>query len=107
MKIAYLIMGHRDPQQILRQIDALRDSDVFFVIHIDKRAGDDVFGPLREHAATRSDVFLASRVRCYWASFGIAYAMIECVRTAIQSGMHFDYAILLSAQDYPIKRAAQ
>ncbi len=107
MKVAYLIMGHRDPQQILRLMDALRESAAFFVIHIDKRAADGVFAPLREYAATRSDVFLAPRIRCYWGSFGIANAMIECVRTAVQSGLHFDYAILLSAQDYPIKSAAQ
>jgi hypothetical protein len=103
MKVAYLIMGHRDPQQILRQMDALRSSAAFFVIHIDKRAADSVFAPLREHAASRSDVFLAPRVRCYWGSFGIAYAMVECVNTTVQAGAHFDYAVLLSAQDYPIK----
>jgi hypothetical protein len=103
MKVAYLIMGHRDPQQILRLMDALRNSAAFFVIHIDKRAADSVFAPLREYAAGRSDVFLAPRIRCYWGSFGIANAMVECVKTTVQAGEHFDYAILLSAQDYPIK----
>ena len=104
MKVAYLIMGHRDPQQILRLMNALRSSAAFFVIHIDKRAADSVFAPLREYAAGRSDVFLAPRIRCYWGSFGIANAMVECVKTAVKAGAHFDYAILLSAQDYPIKR---
>jgi Core-2/I-Branching enzyme len=107
MKVAYLIMGHRDPAQILRLVDALRDSAAFFVIHIDRRAGESVFAPLREFAATRSNVFLARRVRCYWGSFGIADAMIQSVRCAVESGLHFDYAILLSAQDYPIKNAEQ
>ncbi|HTD56824.1 MAG TPA: beta-1,6-N-acetylglucosaminyltransferase [Silvibacterium sp.] len=103
MRVAYLIMGHRDPQQILRLMNALRSSAAFFVIHIDKRAADSVFAPLREYAAGRSDVFLAPRIRCYWGSFGIANAMVECVKTAVKAGAHFDYAILLSAQDYPIK----
>ena len=107
MKVAYLIMGHRDPQQILRLMDALRDSASFFVIHIDGRAPDSVFGPLRDYAAANLGVFLARRIRCYWGSFGIANAMVECVKTTVQSGLHFDYAILLSAQDYPIKSADQ
>jgi Core-2/I-Branching enzyme len=107
MKVAYLIMGHRDPDQILRLIDVLRDSGAFFVIHIDKRAAADVFAPLKDYAAAHPEVFLARRIRCYWGGFGIAQAMIECLQTAARSGRPFDYAILLSAQDYPIKSAAQ
>jgi Core-2/I-Branching enzyme len=107
MSVAYLIMGHRDPGQILRLMHALRDSGAFFVIHIDRRAGDDVFSPLSDYAATHPEVFLTRRVRCYWGGFGIAQAMIECVKTTAQAGRDFDYAILLSAQDYPIKSAAQ
>jgi hypothetical protein len=107
MKVAYLIMGHRDPEQILRLIHALRDSGAFFVIHIDKRAPDHVFTPLKKYAASHPEVLLTRRIRCYWGGFGIAQAMIECVQTAARADRHFDYAILLSAQDYPIKSAAQ
>jgi len=107
MKVAYLIMGHREPEQILRLIDALRDSAAFFAVHIDKRAPDEVFAPLKEYAGTRPDLFLTRRIRCYWGSFGIASAMVECIRTTVECGVHFDYAILLSAQDYPIKSADQ
>ena len=105
--VAYLIMGHKDPGQILHLIETLRDSAAFFVIHIDGRAGDDVFKPLRDYAATHPEVLLTRRIRCYWGGFGIANAMTECVKAAARSGRHFDYAILLSAQDYPIKSAAQ
>lgn len=107
MKVAYLIMGHRDPDQILRLIHALRDSGAFFVIHIDERAPDHVFAPLKEYAASHPEVILTPRIRCYWGGFGIANAMIECVRVAARALHAFDYAILLSAQDYPIKSAVQ
>ena len=106
MKVAYLIMGHRDPDQIVRLMDALRGSSAFFVIHIDKRAPDSVFAPLKEYAASHPEIFLTRRIRCYWGGFGIAQAMIECVQAAARSGRPFDYAILLSAQDYPIKTEA-
>jgi hypothetical protein len=105
MKIAYLIMGHRDAQQILRLMNALRKSAAFFVIHIDKRAADTVFAPIREYAEGRCDVILTSRIPCYWGSFGIANAMVECVNMTVQAGLQFDYAIMLSGQDYPIKSA--
>jgi Core-2/I-Branching enzyme len=107
MAVAYLIMGHKSPGQILRLIHALRESGAFFVIHIDKRAGDDVYVPLRDYAASHPEVLLTSRKRCYWGGFGIASAMIECIRTTVRANRHFDYAILLSGQDYPIKSAKQ
>lgn len=107
MAVAYLIMGHRDPDQILRLIHALRDSAAFFVVHIDKRVGDQVFAPLRDYATAHPEVLLARRIPCYWGGAGIAEAMIECVKTTVASGKDFDYAILLSAQDYPIKSASQ
>jgi hypothetical protein len=105
--IAYLIMGHRQPSQILRLIRALRDSAAFFVVHIDKRAADDVYNPLKDYAATHPEVHLTRRIRCYWGDDGIARAMIECVKTTLQNGHNFDYAILLSGQDYPIKPATE
>jgi hypothetical protein len=100
-------MGHREPAQILRLIRALRDSAAFFVVHVDERAGDDVYNPLKDYAATHPEVHLTRRIRCYWGDYGIAGAMIECVKTTVQIGLNFDYAILLSGQDYPIKPAAE
>jgi len=107
MAIAYLIMGHRHPDHILKLIGSLRDSTSFFVIHIDKRASDSVYAPLRDYAARDPDVFLAERIRCYWGGFGIANATIECMKMAVKTNRDFDYAILLSGQDYPIKGTGQ
>ena len=107
MKIAYLIIAHTDPNQVLRLIHSLRSSRAFFVIHIDKRAGEEVYGPLRDYAATHPELILTKRYRCYWGQFGIANAMIECIKLAIRANRHFDYAVLLSGRDYPIKNAEQ
>ncbi|MFT4111121.1 beta-1,6-N-acetylglucosaminyltransferase [Silvibacterium sp.] len=107
MAIAYLIVAHKSPDQILRLVRALHHSGAFFVIHIDKRAADDVYVPLREYAASHPEVLLTKRHRCYWGSFGIAQAMIACVNTAIRSNRPFEYAFLLSGQDYPIKNTEQ
>src|SRR5215472_17324278 len=107
MTFAYLIMGHRNPGHIINLIGSLRDSKSFFVIHIDKRASDSVYAPLRDYAVHNPDVFLTKRVRCYWGGFGIVKATIECVKMAVKLNRDFDYAILLSGQDYPIKTTGQ
>jgi Core-2/I-Branching enzyme len=107
MTIAYLIIGHRYPRHIIDLIGSLRDSKSFFVVHIDKRASDSVYAPLREYAAYNPNVFLTKRVRCYWGGFGIVKATIECVKTVVELNRDFDYAVLLSGQDYPIKSTGQ
>ncbi|GGG93424.1 beta-1,6-N-acetylglucosaminyltransferase [Silvibacterium dinghuense] len=107
MAIAYLIVAHKSPDQILRLIRALHEPDAFFIIHIDKRAAEEVYAPLREYAASHPEVLLTPRYRCYWGGFGIARAMIACVNAAVRAQRPFDYAFLLSGQDYPIKNTQQ
>ena len=103
VKIAYLILCHKSPEHVIRLISRLRDEGVFFVVHIDKKAGSSVSDVLRDFAARAPDVVLARRVRCYWGSFSIVQATINCVDAALSSKRPFDYAMLLSGQDYPIK----
>jgi hypothetical protein len=102
MRVAYLILGHTAPQQILRAIDRLRAPGALFVVHIDARADEAVHEALRG----RSDVHLALRARCYWGTYGIVQATLNCVETLLALRQPFDYAVLLSGQDYPIKSPA-
>lgn len=107
LQLAYLILGHAHPRQIVRSIERLRTSASVFVVHIDARADASVFDELAAYAATVEDVLLAPRRRCYWGTYGIMEAAFVCISTVLASGKPFDYAVLLSGQDYPIKPAAE
>jgi hypothetical protein len=48
-----------------------------------------------------ANLTFASQYRCYWGRFGIVKATVSLMRKALEAP--FDYAILLSGQDYPIK----
>ena len=103
VKIAYLILCHKSPEHVIRLISRLRGEESFFVVHIDKKAGPAVSEVLESFYAHSTDVVFAKRVRCYWGSFSIVQATINCIDEAISSKRPFDYAMLLSGQDYPIK----
>jgi Core-2/I-Branching enzyme len=107
MKLAFLILGHRFPEQIIRLIETLRIPDAIFVVHIDRRADESVMSPLVTYAKACGDIHLAARQRCYWGQYGIAQATIECMHTLLAQGREFDYAMLLSGSDYPIKTMAE
>jgi hypothetical protein len=107
MKIVYLILCHKNPEQVFRLIRRLNDEGVFFVIHVDKRADDRVYNLLTEFALNTPNLYMGSRCRCHWGGFGIVQATINCIHRALELNRPFDYAILISGQDYPIKSNAQ
>jgi hypothetical protein len=103
MKIAYLIIAHKSPQQVVRLISRLRGPGTHFVIHIDKRAAHNVFQTLQAEVGNLPFVHFAKQVPCFWGAFGIVAATIECMRELLNARIDFDYAALLSGQHYPIK----
>jgi Core-2/I-Branching enzyme len=103
VRIAFFILMHCRPEQAVRLIERLDSPSSMFVVHVDRRAAPGVNRYIRGWGAERSRVHLARRYVTRHSGFGLVAATLECMRTALQSGEAFDYAILLSGQDYPIK----
>jgi hypothetical protein len=108
VRIAFFILCHKSPQQVIRLVERLRDDNSFFFIHVDKRADPSVHKILVSFSKTHPDqiILCRRRYRCYWGRFGIVEATISCIREAVGIGLPIDYAFLLSGQDYPIKSTA-
>jgi Core-2/I-Branching enzyme len=107
IKIAYFILCHKMPEHVIRLINRLRAEGSLFIIHIDKRADPRVYEMLKDFSDNLPEVHFSKRHRCYWGRFGIVRATISCIQEAILLDIPFDYAFLLSGQDYPIKTGAQ
>ena len=106
LKFAYFILCHKMPEQVIRLINRLSDGESFCVVHIDKRAAANVYDTLKDFSANAPNIYLTKRRRCYWGHFGIVQATISCIQIAMQLNLPFDYAFLLSGQDYPIKKSS-
>lgn len=103
MKIAHLIMAHKNPDQLGRLLSAMQHDDFYFFIHLDSKCDFKDY----EHLAARPRVeFTSRRFAVRWASYRFTNAILECTREILQSGRGFDFINLLSGQDYPIKPAA-
>jgi hypothetical protein len=102
VRIAYLILAHKNHEQVARLIARLNDPDASFHVHLDARTADSVYSQLRASSKCLSNVRFTGRYRCYWGGFGIVRGTLACIESAL-SGPRFDYAFLLSGQDYPIK----
>ncbi|MBV8886914.1 MAG: hypothetical protein JO235_23370 [Chroococcidiopsidaceae cyanobacterium CP_BM_RX_35] len=107
MKIAYLILAHKNPDQILRLITRLNTDYISFFIHIDKRATDEIYCSVFAGLNQLSNVYFVKRHNSTWGRFGIVRAIIEGIKAIVDTGIYFDYVIHLSGQDYPIKSNTQ
>jgi hypothetical protein len=100
MRIAHLIMVHKNAEQVERLLSALRHEDADYYIHLDLKANMADYSYL---AALPRVFFITNRISARWASFRFVEAIVGSVREALASGQHYDFINLLSGQDYPIK----
>jgi len=103
MQVIFLILIHKNPEQTIQLIERLESAQSRFVVHVDRRSPDMVHSVIYNWAAKRTDVICVARHRCYWGDFGIVAGTLECIRAALKFDDSFDYGLLLSGQDYPIK----
>lgn len=105
MLVAYLILAHNKPSQLIRLIEELCPAPVF--VHFDARASKSDWHEISTYALTNKNVQLTQRERCYWGSFGIVAGTLHLIQALLNSKARFDYAILLSGADYPVLSGAE
>lgn len=107
MRIAYILSAYKYPEQLARLLGRLRSDAANIFIHVDKKTASDVYDQMVNGTKHLSNVYFLRRHRCDWGGFGHVQATLEGINEIFQRKISFDYAILLTGQDYPIKSEAQ
>lgn len=100
-RIAYLILAHRSPSQLNELVRALRGTASGIFIHVDLKARIEQFEAALRH--WQRVVFVTKRTAVWHLGYSTVLATLELLRTACAQE-RFDYYVLLSGDDYPIKR---
>ncbi|MGH3003738.1 MAG: beta-1,6-N-acetylglucosaminyltransferase, partial [Gaiellaceae bacterium] len=103
MRVAYVIAAHRGLGQLERLIRRLDDDQTTIVVHVDRRAGEAAYVELRRRTADLDRVRWLPRHLGYWGGFGVVRAALEGIRLLEADALDYDYAALLSGQDYPLR----
>ena len=103
MKICYFISAYKLPEQVVRLVKKLDSPGTWFYIHVDKRSGDQIFQVIKEDLRSLENVVFLKRHSSYYGSFGHVRATLKGIDTLLRSNSDFDYVVLLTGQDYPIK----
>jgi hypothetical protein len=103
MKIAYLILAHNNPGHLARLTRALTAQNATIFIHIDKKADIRPFLKI----GGENIHFTPKRVPVHWGDFSTTEAILLLINTAMAMSERYDYLVLTSGSDYPIRTPAQ
>jgi hypothetical protein len=103
MHIAYIVMAHTAPRQLCRLVERLDDAHARFLIHVDKRSPRTVDEHARRCLAGNPHVTFIRRRPCRRCTFDQVAVPLSALELLVHDARPFDYAILLTGQDYPLK----
>ncbi len=98
-KIAYLVFAYKNPRVLERAIKTLASEGCAFFVHIDRKSDIDQFSCIRGDNVFFSD----KRLLVYWGEFSGVDAILLLIRQALSRPERYDYFVLLSGSDYPLR----
>ncbi len=101
MKLAYIILAHKNWDQLGMLARTLKEdwNDIF--IHVDARS-DFEQATFDRGARGVSTFFVQPRIKVFWAHVSIVHATIELLKLVAAQPDRYDRVVLLSGQDFPI-----
>jgi Core-2/I-Branching enzyme len=103
MRLAYIVLAHTAPGQLRRLVERLDGDHARFLIHIDKRAPASVHDDATSALGSNPRVTFVRRRTSRLTTFGLVAAPLDALQLLVRERDGFDYAVLLSGQDYPLK----
>jgi len=106
-RIAYIVSAHHRPEMAIRLIRRIHAPDHGIFIHYNRRSSDEEYHQLVDALKDLSGITFLPRQKCRWGDTGLVLASLEGIRAIAAGGFVYDYAILLTGADYPIKSDEQ
>lgn len=104
MRIAHIILTHKNHNQLLRLIKTLQHPQFDFYIHLDGKVELSELEGLKDFPNVK---FIKNRIACNWGGFTILQAVFNSIKEVLDSGVKYEFINLLSGQDYPVTSPAQ
>lgn len=103
VKIAFLLLVHKDPEAVIEQAEALIAHGDCVAIHADRRMPEAEFARIAAALKPNDKVAFARRVRCGWGEWSLVQATLNMIETARGAFTGVTHYYLLSGDCYPIK----
>lgn len=107
MKIAYIILAHKNPAQVKRLVSRLCEQPCEVFLHVDKAVPAGTFNSFQQAFCDFSNVHFLPRYITNWGSIRLVKATLAGIRAVLRDAPECEYAVLLSGQDYPIRPVSE
>ena len=105
-RIAYILLCHKDPEGIIRQVRELTAAGDAVAIHFDAGASSAAFRRLCDAlSGERGVVFARRRVKCGWGEWSLVRATLNALEAALAAFPDATHFYMLSGDCMPIKTA--
>lgn len=101
-RIAYIVSAYKLPGQLERLLRRLEAPGVSFAVHVDRKTRPSTWDEMVSRCRGL-DVTWLPRHRSQWGGFGHVRATLKGIDHLVESETPFDYAVLLTGQDYPLR----
>ena len=82
VKIAYILLCHKDPSSIVQQANGLTSAGDFISIHFDSNAPAEDFKQIKQMLGDNPNVTFAKRIKCGWGEWSLVQASINAIKAA-------------------------
>jgi hypothetical protein len=103
IRIAYLVLVHRLPEQFKRLFKAIYEPSNFYLIHIDKKANQEIGAEVKDFLKEYPNVHILKSEKVVWGGYSMVQAELDGMNYLLNMSVEWDYFINLSGQDYPLK----
>lgn len=101
-KILFHITGYQNSRQFEWLFRAIYNENDLFLVHVDKKAPNDVHSQFRTIAGNRPNVVFLPSIAVTWGGCGLIEAEAAAILYALEHDPFWTHLVNLSAQDYPL-----
>ena len=105
-KIAFILLCHKDPEAIIKQVERLTAVGDYVSIHFDASANHAHFAQIEQAFCDHPNVaFAIKRIKCGWGEWSLVQATLYAVQAAVDKFPRATHFYMLSGDCQPIKTA--
>ena len=106
VKIAYILLCHKDPSSIVHQANGLTSAGDFISIHFDANAPAEDFKQIKQMLGDNPNVTFAKRIKCGWGEWSLVQASINAIKAAEEAFAEATHFYMVSGDCMAIKPAS-
>lgn len=107
MTIGYVVSAYKLPAQLVRLVRRLRSDTSHFAVHVDAKTDRRTFDEMVSGTRDLGCVDFVERHVCNWGGSGHVLATLKGIEQLYAREIPFDYVVLLTGQDYPLRPARE